>query len=167
MKSRVLFAIFLIIISLSSCTTFKSIKSPESINGTFKAFYNQKQFEGFFSISKNNLRLDIVNTFGLSIYGIYAQNEKVFLKDYQTGKIYKNIKINGQDLSTYKQFIAYTMKNFTSMCNKNTNRSIKILTCKKIDKKILPSSMLFEAKNRQRMRINLYNISIKSYRGAQ
>ena len=167
MKSRTLFAIFLIIISLYSCTTFKGVKSPESINGTFKAFCNQKQFEGFFSISKSSLRLDIVNTFGLSIYGIYAQNKKVFFKDYQTGKIYKNIKINGQNLSVYKQFILYTMKNFTYMCSKNANKNVKILACEKIDDKILPSSMIFEANNGQRMRINLYNISIKSYRGVQ
>ncbi len=166
MKSKTLFAIFLVIVSLYSCTTFQSVKSNESFNGTFKAFYNQKEFDGFFSISENRLRLDIVNTFGFSVYGVYAQNDTVFLKNYQNGKIYKTLSINGNDLSVYKPTILYTMRNFTNLCNKEA-QNIIVLSCENINGKKIPSSIIFKDKTGKRLRINLYNIKIKISRSVR
>ncbi len=163
MKLKILFVIFLAVVSLSSCTTFKGVKSNESFNGTFKAFYNKNEFDGFFSISKNRLRLDVVNTFGFSIYGIYARNSTVFLKNYQNGKIYKKLKVNGDDLSVYKPLILYTMRNFTNLCN-NKNGSIIILSCENLNRYKIPTSIIFNDNNGKRLRINLYDIKIKSLR---
>jgi len=163
MRLKILFVAFLAAVSLNSCTTFKAVKSNESINGTFRAFYNKNEFDGFFSISKNSLRLDVVNTFGFSIYGVYAQNNTVFLKNYQTGKVYKKLNINGNDLSEYKPMILYTMRNFIKLC-KNNNPEILVLSCKNIDGKKIPSSIIFEDKEKRRLRINLKNMKIKSLR---
>ena len=163
MKSKILFAAFLAIVSLYSCTTFKSVKSTKSINGTFTAFYNQKEFSGFFSISSSKLRLDIVNTFGLSVYGLYAQDNKVFLKDYQSGKVYKTLKVKGEDLSQYKPMIIYTMKNFLNLCA-NTPHNMEVLSCKKLNGKNIPTSIIFKT-NSKRFRINLKNIKFKRLGG--
>ncbi len=166
MRLKILFVVFLAAVSLSSCTTFKAVKSNESINGTFRAYYNKNEFDGFFSISKNSLRLDVVNTFGFSIYGVYAQDDSVFLKNYQTGKVYKRLNVNGSDLSQYKPMILYTMRNFTQLC-KNNNPEIVVLSCENIDGKKIPSSIIFEDRQRRRLRINLKNIKIKSLRSVK
>ncbi len=165
MRLKILFAVFLAVVSLYSCTTFQGVKSKESINGTFNAFYNQKAFEGFFSVSHNRLRLDIVNTFGFSVYGIYAQDNDVYLKDYQNGETYSDIKINNENLSKYKPLIIYIMNNFYTICKHNTNRNVFILSCKSVGDKIVPNSIVLEDDNRRRLRINFYKMTLKLNRG--
>ncbi len=167
MKLKILLVGFLTLISLYSCTTFKGVKSKESINGTFNAFYNQKVFEGFFSISNNSLRLDIVNTFGFSVYGIYAQNNNVFLKDYQNGKIYDDITIDNENLSIYKPLIIYIMRHFNTICKHNDKKQILILSCTSIGDKILPSALILEDTNHKRLRINFYKMQIKTKAAVQ
>ncbi len=166
MRLRVLFAIFLIAVSLYSCTTFKGVPSKESVNGTFNAFYNQKVFEGFFSISNSNLRFDVVNTFGFSVYGIYADDNDVYLKDYQSGNTYEDIEVNGEDLSLYKPLIIYLMKNFDTICKRNTKKNLLVLSCKSFGEKILPTSIILQDDNYRRLRMNFYNIKIKVNKGA-
>ncbi len=163
MQLKILFAISLLLINLYSCTTFKSVKSTESFNGTFKALYNEREFDGFFSISHSKLRLDIVNAFGFSIYGLYAQNGNVFLKNYQNGKVYSKLTFNGNNLSAYKSAILYTMKNFTKLCT-NGNKNILVLSCYVINGTTIPSSIIFKDKTGKRLRINLYNVKIISLR---
>ena len=165
MRSKILLVIFLAVVSLYSCTTFQGVKSKESVNGTFSAFYNQKTFEGFFSLSNNKLRLDVVNTFGFSVYGIYAIDSDVYLKDYQNGEIYSDIKVDNENLSEYKPLIIYIMKNFYTICEHNTNRNIFILSCKSVGDKILPKSLILEDDNHRRLRMNFYKMRLKTDKG--
>jgi hypothetical protein len=167
MKFKTLFAIFLVV-SLYSCATFQQVEtSQKSANGTFSAFYNQKVFEGFFSVSQNSLRFDIVNTFGFSIYGIYAKGNDVYLKDYQNGEEYSNIKIDNEDLSVYKPLILHLMRNFDTICRNNNNQHIVILSCKAIGSEILPTSIILENKDYKRLRLNFYKIQLKNGQGAE
>ncbi len=160
---KALFIAFSILFSLSSCATFKPLKPSKPtpmVTGTFKAFYNKKSFEGFFSISKTKMRLDIVNSLGLSVYGIYATPKSVILKDYTTGKTYKNLKVGEQDLSVYKPLIVYTMEHFMNLCKANTERRILILSCSRVDNTILPSAVIFKDNQNKPLRLNLSNMKL-------
>ncbi len=148
---------FLIIINLTSCTTFKAIKAPSTITGTFKAHFKDTAFEGFFSISKDRSRIDIVNTLGFSVYGIYVNKEKVILKDYNTNKIYKNIIINGENLSSYKKLIVYLTHNFSTLCQNNESANVVILRCKNINDIKIPVSLILISKQ-NRFRIDITNV---------
>ena len=148
---------FLIIISLTSCTTFREIKAPNIITGTFKAHFKDTAFDGFFSISKYRSRIDIVNTLGFSVYGIFVNNQKVILKDYNTNKIYKDIIINGENLSSYKKLIVYLTHNFSTLCRSNKSTDVVILRCKSINSKEMPVSLILIS-NQNRFRIDITNV---------
>jgi len=148
---------FLIIINLTSCTTFRAIKSPGIITGTFKAHLKNTAFEGFFSISKDRSRIDIVNTLGLSVYGIYINKKQAILKNYNTNKIYKNIIVNGENLSSYKKLIVYLTHHFNTLCRNNENADVVILRCKNINGRKIPVSLILISKQ-NRFRIDITNV---------
>jgi len=160
MRLKKVFAIFLILTLVSSCATFKPLPTKKySATGVFEANFKGDTFNGFFSVSSGNLRLDVVNSFGFSVYGIYVKEQRVFLKDYQTGKVYHHLKVNGMDLDEYKPIIRFTAQNFFVLC-KTKKPSIVVLECKKIDSFILPVDFILKESNR-RLRIRLKNIKVE------
>ncbi len=160
MKLKSAFLIFLVILISSSCTTFKPLKSKNvSLVGIFDANYKGSKFNGFFSVSGGNLRLDIVNSFGFSVYGIYVKGEKVFLKDYQTGKVYYHLKVNGNDLDKYKPIINYVAMDFLKLCRTRDKRVI-ILRCKRVKSYYVPKDFILKS-SVDRLRIQLRNLKVK------
>ena len=160
MKLKNAFLIFLVILISSSCTTFKPLKSKNvSVVGIFDANYKGNEFNGFFSVSDGNLRLDIVNSFGFSVYGIYVKGGKVFLKDYQTGKVYYHLKVNGNDLDKYKPIIKYVAMDFLKLCRTQDKRVI-ILRCKRVKSYYVPKDFILKSST-DRLRIELKNLKVK------
>ncbi len=159
MKLKIALATFLVLFLVSSCATFKPLPvKKRSVSGVFNANFKGNTFNGFFSISSGNLRLDVVNSFGFSIYGIYVQGQKVFIKDYQTGKVYYHLKANGMDLDEYKSIIEFVAHNFFVLC-KSRNPNVVILECKKIQGSLLPVDIVLK-RNNERLRIKLRNVKV-------
>ena len=158
MKSKKLFVIFLLIF-LSACTTFRPLPEKKYlINGTFNANFEGKTFEGFFSLNGSNLRVDVINSLGFSVVGIYVRKDDVIVKDYQTSKEYKTLRIGNTDLSQYKKLIIYITKNFTDLCS-STHEKIIILRCKSIEQINIPVDLIF-MDNSKRLRIKLNKIKL-------
>ncbi|WP_162138531.1 hypothetical protein [Hippea alviniae] len=144
---------------LSACTIFKPLPEKEYlINGTFDANFEGRTFEGFFSLNGSNLRLDVINSLGFSVAGIYVSGDTVLVKDYQTGREYKNLKIGDIDLNQYKSLIIYITKNFTELCSKR-NGNVVVLRCKKINNTNLPVDFVLVDKSK-RLRIGLSKIKM-------
>ncbi len=160
MKLKNMFLIFLVIFTISSCATFKPLKSKNvSLVGIFNANYKGNEFSGFFSISGGNLKLDVVNSFGFSVYGIYVEGGKVFLKDYQTGKIYYHLKVNGNDFDKYKPVIKFIARDFLKLCEIQ-NKSIVILRCERVKNYYVPRDLILKS-SVDRLRMQLKNLKIK------
>ncbi len=164
LRSSLIVFLMALISLLTSCTTFKPFvkqQAPTTVTGTFRAFYDKKSFEGFFSVSEKGMRLDIVNTLGFSVYGIYATPENITLKDYTSGKTYTSLKINNQDLSKYKPLIIYMMKNFQKLCSNHKRRKdVLVLACKRVENLLLPSAIVLKTENEKPLRLNLYNMKV-------
>jgi len=160
MKLKNVFLIFLTLFLISSCATFKPLisKRAVTVNGIFNANYRGSRFDGFFSVSGGNLRMDVVNSFGFSVYGIYVKGGKVFIKDYQTGKVYYHLKRNGIDFDQYKNTIEFVARNFLRLCG-TENPKIVVLRCKKVKGFILPDDFILREKS-ARLRITLKNIKV-------
>ncbi len=157
LKSALL--IFLALFLVSSCATFKPLKTKRvAVNGVFKADYRGNEFEGFFSVADGNLRMDVVNSFGLSVYGIFVQDGRVFVKDYQSGKIYSNLNINGVNFNEYKEILKFMAEHFLTLCGME-KKFIVVLRCKKVGEYRVASDFILKAKGR-RMRVHLKNIKI-------
>lgn len=84
-------------------------------------------------------------------------NQKVILKDYNTNKIYKDIIINGENLSSYKKLIVYLTHNFSTLCRSNKSTDVVILRCKSINSKEMPVSLILIS-NQNRFRIDITNV---------
>ncbi len=161
MKYKILYTVFFLIsisILLDSCTTFKAVKGAKSVNGTFTAFLKDKKVDGFFSISKQNSRIDVINSFGMSVYGIYINDKNAYIKDYSSGKIYKNFNKEKNDLSLYMQELILLTKKFDILCSEK-HKNIIVLLCKKIDNRKFPKDLIIISKE-GRVRINLKNIRV-------
>ncbi len=159
MRLKSVFAIFLILILVSSCATFKPLLTRNrSATGVFNANFKGNTFDGFFSVSSGNMRLDVVNSFGFSVYGIYVKGQRVFVKDYQTGKVYDHLKANGMDLDVYKPIIRFIAHNFFDLCKKE-NPNIVVLECKKFNGSPLPVDFVLK-KGNNRLRIRIKNIKV-------
>ncbi|AEA33249.1 hypothetical protein Hipma_0272 [Hippea maritima DSM 10411] len=145
---------------LYSCTTFKPLTyKSKTLNGTFDANYEGKTFEGFFSLSDGNLRMDIINTLGFSVYGLYVKNSDVFVVDYRDNKRYKNLKFSGFDLNGYKGTIVYITQNFFKLCSKK-NKDVVLLKCSKVGSGYVPEDFVLKYK-RKRLRIRLRKLRLK------
>ncbi len=157
LKSALL--IFLVLFLVSSCVTFKPLKTRRvGVNGVFKADYRGNEFEGFFSVADGNLRMDVVNSFGLSVYGIFVQSGRVFIKDYQNGKVYSHLNMNGMNFDDYKAILKYMAGHFLTLCGAE-KRFIVVLRCKKVGEYRIASDFILKAKGK-RMRVYLKNIKI-------
>ena len=160
MKLKSVFVIFLILILVSSCATFKPLLTKNrSVTGIFNADFKGNTFDGFFSVSSGNMRLDVVNSFGFSVYGIYVKEQRVFVKDYQTGKVYNHLRASGMDLDVYKPIIRFVAQNFFDLCN-TKNQNIVVLECKKVNGFLLPVDFVLK-KSDTRLRIKLKNIRVE------
>ncbi len=150
--------IFLLVF-LSACATFKPLPSEHvSLSGVFSANYKGDTFDGFFSLADGNLRMDVVNSFGFSVYGIFVEKKKVFVKDFRTGKIYRDLRFNGLDLNGYKDTIVYLTENFTQLCTME-NPWVVVLRCARVGQFEIPEDFILKAKNK-RMRVILKNIKV-------
>lgn len=157
LKSALL--IFLVLFLVSSCVTFKPLKTKQvAVNGVFKADYRGNEFEGFFSVARGNLRMDVVNSFGFSVYGIFVQDGKVFIKDYQSGKIYTHLDVNGVNFDDYKGILRFIAEHFLSLCGVK-KRFIVVLRCKEVGEYRIASDFILRAKSR-RLRVLLKNIKV-------
>jgi len=159
MRLKIVLSVFLVLFLVSSCVTFKPLKTRRvAVNGIFKADYRGNEFEGFFSVADGNLRMDVVNSFGLSVYGIFVQDGKVFIKDYQSGKTYTHLDINGINFDNYKKVLRFMAENFLTLCG-TEKRFIVVLRCKKVGMYKIASDFILRAEDK-RMRVHLKNIKV-------
>ncbi len=145
---------------IGGCTTFKPVAHKgKTINGTFEANYGGKDFEGFFSLSGGNLRMDVINALGFSVYGLYVKGGDVYVVDYQSNKRYEDLRFSDVDLNSYKALIVGISENFFGLC-RNGFKDLVILKCRQFKGVYIPVDFILRSKNR-RLRIRLLKVNVK------
>lgn len=148
-----LFSVFF----LNSCAELPHTKeftpsTKKVASGIFKAKTSSRNISGFFSISPNKSIIDISSPLGFALYGIYINNDDLYVKDYLTGAKFTNEDLNKlnipkkDNILLYEDALIYFTHNFFSICKVNNNPNIIILKCESVFNQELPKFVEFSNK---------------------